>query len=74
MIPLYAVSGAIIITVIGEATLWYLFQRKMKPLAFPHELDTSYFRFFSLPRLMIIAITHTVFVIACLIFFYWYLW
>ncbi len=68
------ITAAIVITVFCEGILWWLFQKKMKPLSFPHELDTSYFRFFSMPKLRSAAIIHTLFVTLCIVLCCWYLW
>jgi hypothetical protein len=62
-----AVNGAILL---AEFIIWIVFQRKAEPLSFPHELDTSYFRFFELSRMRLIAVGHALLLVvaasACL--------
>jgi len=64
----------ILATVVCEVVLWSLFHQKMTPLSFPHELDTSYFRFFSLARIRMVAIVHTIVVAVMLTLLCLYLW
>lgn len=65
---------AVLVTVVAESVLWMMFRRKIEPLAFPHELDTSYFRFFGIARLRIVAITHAIVMLALLFICYFFLW
>ncbi len=69
-----AIIGAVLVTVLCEIVLWLMFRKRLLPLAFPHELDTSYFRFFSMRRLGTLAILHTIFVSICMASFCIYLW
>ena len=66
------VSATVII--VCELVLWMLFMRKVEPLVFPHELDASHLRFFSIGRLRIIAITHAIVMFICAFLFYLFLW
>ncbi len=45
----------------SEWILWRLLRRKIQGLRFPHELDASVFRVFSVSRLRLLAVTHTLF-------------
>jgi hypothetical protein len=68
------ITGAIVVIILSEAVLWWLFQKKMTPLSFPHELDASYFRFFSMSSLRAIALVHTFLMCGCIVLCSWYLW
>ncbi|UPA22585.1 hypothetical protein K8942_06085 [Candidatus Peribacteria bacterium] len=59
-------AAAIAVTLLSEGVLWWIFRQKLTPLVFPHELDTSYFRFFSMRRLRIAAALHTLMVATCI--------
>lgn len=52
------------IIVMGEGMVWMLFRRNMMPVSFPHESDTSSLRFFTFTRLRLLAILHTIFLLA----------
>lgn len=71
---LTVIISAAAVTVLCEVILWEIFRRKIAPLSFPHELDTSYFRFFSTARLRLVAVVHTIFVGVCLAIMSFYLW
>ncbi len=61
MITFLLVLGGVAATVaIVEGVLWHAFCSKVRGLVFPRALDESPFRFFSVPRMRIIALTHTV--------------
>lgn len=68
------IACCVLATFVCELVLWTMFFKKMKPISFPHELDTSYFRFFSLARLRISAIVHSIFVACVLAVFCTLLW
>jgi hypothetical protein len=70
----FAITGSVLVAIICEAVLWFLFRKRLNPLIFPHELDTSYFRFFNIARLQILAILHVIFLVICMILFCIYLW
>ncbi len=63
-----------ILICIIEVALWVMFRLKHGGLSFPREYDESFFRFLTLKRLTIIAIMHTVFLLAVLIFCILLLW
>ncbi len=71
---LIAIGIMLLCTVLSEGILWWIFRRKLTPLLFPHELDTSFFRFLSLARLRAIGIAHTVIVLLCVTFCLIFLW
>ena len=72
---LFIALGVITVATVGsELILWMMFMRRMKPLQFPSELDTSYFRFFEARRLRIIAILHTILLLAVFYTLYSFLW
>ena len=72
----YVVSllAGISVILIGEVVLWILFRRKVAGLVFPHEYDASFFRFFTLPRLGLLAFMHTATLISLFVFFLTILW
>ncbi len=55
-----AVIGALVV-ICTELTLWLVFRRKIAGLLFPREADQSFFKFFSISRLRLVAIFHTLF-------------
>ncbi len=57
-----------------EVVLWMVFRHKIEGLCFPRELDQSIFRFFTLTRLRLIAILHTLFLIATFMICSSFLW
>lgn len=71
---LLVIAISIAATFVCEYILWSIFYKKMAPLFFPHELDTSYFRFFSLPKLRAVAIVHSLSVALILTMLCIYLW
>lgn len=46
--------------ILAEGVIWQFFRVRVSPLVFPHELDASYFRFFTMKRMRLVAILHTV--------------
>lgn len=70
----YALLIAIGVTVLCEGAIWWMFRTKISALIFPHELDTSYFRFASMRRLRIVGIVHVIVTAICMIAFCIYLW
>ena len=50
-----------------EISFWLLFRRKTVGIQFSHELDTSFFRFFTLTRVRFLVILHTVFILVVLL-------
>lgn len=70
----YALIIAMSLTVLCEGALWWMFRTKISALIFPHELDTSYFRFASMRRLRIVAVVHVIVVSFCMGAFCLYLW
>lgn len=69
-----ALTSTIAITCIAEFSLWMLFSRRVQPLSFPREFDTSYFRFSGTGRYRMLAIVHTIIVILCVCLFFFFLW
>lgn len=59
-------TSAVILGV--EYLLWRLFRNKVDGLKFPHEADHSSLSFFTLWRLRMCAIVHTVFLLVCSVF------
>jgi hypothetical protein len=66
------VSGALI--AVAEFLFWRLFRRKIEGLLFPHELDASIFHFFTLPRMKLVAVAHTLFLIVTISLLLLFLW
>lgn len=50
--------------ILMELLLWVLFRRRIAGLVFPHEFDESFFRFFTLRRMEIVAVAHLFFLCA----------
>ncbi len=55
--------------VLVEGILWLFFRRKVEGIHFPHMTDASQWKFFSLKRIGICAIAHTVFLILSILWF-----
>jgi len=72
MIIACTIVGAAIMFI--EIIIWILFRRKIEGVCFPNETDHSHFGFFSIARLRIIAILHTIVLLAVLIISAIYLW
>ena len=72
LIILLATLAVLIICI--EITLWTLFRRRLVRICLPPQADVRLVRFFTLPRLRICIVIHTV--MLCLIFylFYFLLW
>lgn len=64
MLTACIIIGIIILLI--EATLWHTFKRKAAGVSFPRETDQSYFRFFSVNRMRLLAIAHTIFLLTIL--------
>ena len=60
---LTAIIGSSVLIVVVEVVLWMLFKRRIQGICFPHDMDASFFRFFTLGRLRVIAISHTLFLL-----------
>ena len=67
-------AAAVLGIVVAELVLWRLFRRKISEMYFPHELDTSYFRFFTMLRLRALAIMHAVVLIVAVSFAFFLQW
>jgi hypothetical protein len=65
---------AIVFILSSETFLWTLFRRKTVGIRFPHELDTSFFRFFTLARVRMVALLHTLFLFTVVVFSLLFLW
>lgn len=72
MITAWIIVGAAIVSL--EWILWTIFRRKIGGLCFPRETDESLFRFFTLIRLRLIAILHTLFLVAIFMIATYFLW
>lgn len=59
---LFPILVGLSLLTVSEWLLWRLLKRKIQGLRFPHELDASVFRVFSVGRLRALAVAHT----ACL--------
>ena len=57
-----------------ESGLWLLFQRKITDMHFPQSMDASSLRFFSMTRMELLAISHTMFLCITTILTLWLLW
>ena len=74
ILPLALITGTLTLIVIAEFAMWTLFRRRIGGLLFPHELDASLFRFFTLTRLRLIALLHTFFLMVATTALYWLVW
>jgi hypothetical protein len=72
--PLIPLAILWMVTLVGEMVLWNLFRKRVGPMLFPHEVDTSFMRFFSLPRLRIVAIAHYLVLCVLVTIFFMFLW
>lgn len=67
LIELYYVAiGLSIVVLVLEYFFWRLFRSKIEGLLFPHETDHSALSFFTLLRLRICVLSHTVFLVVCI--------
>ncbi len=67
------ITGILCILLV-EWTLWIFFRRRIAGLLFSHQADTSSLRFFTLTRLRLCALAHTVFLLAVFILSLLFLW
>lgn len=72
MVSAWIIVGVVIVTL--ELILWMVFHRKVEGLSFPRETDESLFRFFTVTRLRLVAILHTLFLLAVFILSSSFLW
>ena len=72
MLSVWITVGAVITAI--ELMLWIVFYAKVQGLCFPRETDESLFRFFTVTRLRLIAILHTLFLIAVFMIASYFLW
>ncbi len=54
-------AAGIVFVLAVEWGMWRLFLRRVEGIHFPRASDTSQLRFFSLPRIRLCAIAHTLF-------------
>ena len=71
LLLLLFISAAI---VIAEFICWRLFVRNAIPISFPHQTDHSSLRFFTFARLRLIALAHTLLLLAFVFFVFFFLW
>ncbi|MDD5623673.1 MAG: hypothetical protein PHI23_03115 [Candidatus Peribacteraceae bacterium] len=57
-----------------ESLLWVIFRRKLVQICLPTEPDRNIFHFFTIGRMWIIALLHTVFLCAVVIIGHLTLW
>lgn len=57
--PVLPLAIGLAVLILSEWILWRILHKKIQGLRFPHELDASMFRVFSLGRLRALAIVHT---------------
>lgn len=62
-ILVFLVIAALLILI--EWILWRLFKAKIGGMLFPHETDHSALSFFTIGRLRLCAIAHTIFLLLC---------
>lgn len=63
-----------ILILITELTLWKIFRKKLAGLSFPSEIDESFHGYFSINKIRIFAIIHTIILLATTYLFYFLLW
>jgi hypothetical protein len=56
-----------LILVLLEWVMWRTFRNKIAGVLFPHEADHSSLSFFTMGRIRVCAIVHTVFLLLCLL-------
>lgn len=59
---------------LGEFVLWRLFRRRVDPVIFPSEHDTSQIGFFRLGRMRVVAVAHAVALVAWIVVSILWLW
>lgn len=72
MVSSWIIVGMVIVTL--ELILWTIFRLKVDGLSFPRETDESLFRFFTVTRLRLVAILHTLFLFATFMISSYFLW
>ncbi len=60
--------------VLMEFLLWELFCKRVKGFIFPREIDMSPLRFFTLMRLRVCVLLHTVFMLLAVVGSLWFTW
>ena len=71
VISLLLIGGA----VIGlELLMWVMFRKKLEGLVFPHELDALSLHFFTITRMRVLVLLHSLLLLAVLITSFWTLW
>ncbi len=59
---------------LGEFVLWRLFRRRVDPVIFPADQDTSQLGFFRLGRMRLVAVLHAVILVAWIVLSVLWLW
>lgn len=65
--PVFTIALLACTVLLGEFVLWRLFRQRVDPIIFPSETDTSQFGFFSIGRMRLIAVIHTVLLVAWIV-------
>lgn len=71
---LFLLLGIEAVIVIAEFVCWRLFVRNAVPISFPHDADHSSLRFFTFPRLRLIALAHALLLMGFVLSVFLFLW
>jgi len=69
-----AIGCWIILILLAESIMWALFKRKFAQICLPTEADKTIFHFFTVGRMRIVALLHTLVLIVAIIFGHLLLW
>jgi hypothetical protein len=71
----FLIVGTVTLVIVGaEWAMWRLFRRRFQGLHFPHEADASSAPFFTLGRLRVFIVLHTLYMITVLFFLFFPRW
>ena len=71
---LLTILGWCLFILLAEGTLWLLFKRKFVEICFPTKGEETFFHFFTIPRLRLLVIVHTIILMCCVIIAHLLLW
>lgn len=69
-----AIIASAAVIVLLELVLWHLFARNGRALMLAHDRDASAFGLWTIGRLRIFAIVHTIIMLLCVVSFLFWVW
>ncbi|OIO54881.1 hypothetical protein AUJ46_02095 [Candidatus Peregrinibacteria bacterium CG1_02_54_53] len=66
--------GWCIFILVVEGLLWFLFSRKFKEICLPVQGEEIFFHFFTVGRLRLFVIIHTIVLLTCVMIVHLFLW